>query len=235
MKNRKYFALLCISAVLLTACENSENSQTADLSGSTETVSENSQSETEAETQAETKPGRKVEDECADEVPHLEGFHSFEEFEQYMASGKMNEDFSGFTYAYTGEPVTYDDVKPCIPVFDESKYQLDRIELCNTHYRYVFKNLIEDSYIDLEIDFHTYYHSFEEMAESANANLVLDVENAETTVWGDTPALVQSIQFSDPVEYSVQAMIDENNRVYMSCDGMTPEELTACLNEFAFK
>lgn len=227
MKNRKYFALLCITAVLLTACGNSEDSQTADLSASTES----SQSETEAE----TKSRRGVEDEFADEIPHLEGFHSFEEFEQYIESGKMNEDFSGFTYADTGEPVTYDDVKACIPVFDQSKYQLDRIELSHTNYRYVFKNLTDDSSLDFYVKFQTPYHTFEEMVESANINLVLEVENTETTVWGDTPALVQSIQFSDPVEYSIQAMIDENNSVYMSCDGMTPEELTACLNEFTFE
>lgn len=121
-----------------------------------------------------------------------------------------------------------------VPKFDESKYEITRVLQSDTSYTYHFKSLLNPNTFSVVINQNTSYHTFEEMVEVANLNHVLEVENIHTTVWGDTPALIQSVQFSDPIEYIIYAMIDENNRVYLSGD-MTPEELTATLNDFTFK
>ncbi len=227
MKNRKYFVLLCISAVLLTACGT--ETKTAQQ---TESTAENVTEET-------TGKYENIVDENVDVDDNM-FFGSLDEFTSFTASEEFAENYSFLsnpqsqsaiqTYSNDSEPFT-----PLIPQFDTNRYEISKIRVYPSGYAYYIKNISEGKSIAVSVHPTIYYHTYEELVEVANMNHVLEVENTETTVWGDTPALVQSIQFSDPVEYSIQAMIDENNKVYMSCDGMTPEELTACLNEFTFE
>jgi len=218
---------------VLTACggETETPQTTAAVIHSTRATTETL---TESASEPSTTYDTFIDDGCALPVPTVKEFESFEQFGAYMNSGQMNEDFSGLTYT-DGTPVMFDDVIPCFPQYDKAKYELIKIKLYQSCYYYVFKNLETDKNISFEISFKTYYHNFEEMAEAANVNLVIAVENNQTTVWEDTPALIQSIPFTSPVEYSIRAMINENNMVYFSENGITPEELTATLNNFTFE
>ncbi len=162
-------------------------------------------------------------------------FESLEEFVNYAESANITEDFMPKYDGYTGEQIIFENFTPLIPKFDETKYELTDVKFIVSSYVYYFKNINDNKHIHFSISYDTVYHTYEEMVEVANMNLAVEVENIETTVWGDTQALIRSIPFTDPVEYSIWAMIDENNSIYLSMENMTPYELTACLNEFTFE
>lgn len=220
---------LISAAIILTAC------------GTETKTAQKTESAAENVTEQVTEQANDIVDENIN-VDDTVFFESLDEFITFSTSEEAAEDYSMALSAqaqsqngiqsYSDEPVTF---TPLIPIYNESKYEFTKIEYHQTGYSYYFKSLTADDGVRLSIKMATPYHTFEEMVESANMNLVLEVENIETTVWGNTPALVQSVQFSDPVKYSIKAMIDENNSVYMSHKNMSPEELAARLSEFTFE
>lgn len=213
---------LFLSLSLLTACGNAKTSSDSEKTASIEKSTEIT---TEKETEEATVPL------VSYSFNERKSFETFEEFDNYMNSNEKEKDFGRFfteeTLAITGGITVFK------PVYDESKYEFRGATFVGSSYSYSFTDLSTGNVFSTSIEKSYSPQTFEEMVESANANLVVAVENIQTSVWGNTPALIQAIPFSGG--YSIRAMIDEDDHVYMSGTDMTPEGLTATLNDITFE
>ncbi|MGN0621978.1 MAG: hypothetical protein ACI4I9_08925 [Porcipelethomonas sp.] len=223
------------SALLLTAC------------GSDGSSLESRKADNISETAAESESTSEAEDdviyieryessgnECLNSDDY-KMFDSISDFEEYASSGQLNEEYPEVLQIQARSTgVENDRFIPLVPQYDENKYKEHGVKFRNTGYIYFFEEPETGRNYTMHISFGTYYHTFEEMVESKNANLVFDVENSEAVVWGDTPVLIQTVPLTNPVEYTVHAMIGESNSVYMCMAGMTPQEMIDCLNDFTF-
>lgn len=225
----KKMILILLTVSFLTACSKKNESSEKFASNSEAEISAVQVTENIAETYKED------ENICAWENNDVI-FENVNEFEEYLNSEEHDVNSSiqskSRNLTYSNETDTKEILTP---TYDESKYEITKILYQETSYSYYFKNLLTDNNIKLCIFTDTSYHNFNEMYDYANENLVTEVENIKTTVWGDTSALLQTVPFSNPVYYSIQAMIDENNSVFISDEDLSPEELTACLNDFTFE
>lgn len=160
-------------------------------------------------------------------------FKNLDEFEEYIESGRILDDFKPLYYAETGEQVFYDSLIPVIPEFDDAKYEQTGVLLNNSDYISYFINTETKEEFSFKISFGTCFHSYEEMANAMKSDPLS--EKTEVVIWGNTPALIYKTSPSESSEYYISAMINENNSIFFSHDGWSSKELSECLNEFKFK
>lgn len=162
-------------------------------------------------------------------------FKNLDEFEEYIESGRIFDDFKPLYYAETGERVCYDSLIPVIPEFDKDKYEQIGVLLNNSDYISYFKNTETNEEFSFKISFGTCFHSYEEMTYTIAADSLSENEKTEIFIWGNTPALIYKTSFSESAEYFISAMINENNSIFFSHKGWSSQQLSECLNEFKFK
>jgi len=216
---------------MLTACNAEEKtSETAKVNEPTAIVTE---TPTEAVTEAHVEAVKSYDDlihVCEDFTQY---FESLSEFESYMQSGKMSEDYDNFHYP-DGTTVTFDHVKPFIPVFDENKYEILQISLNNAQYGYRFRNIETDERFSATIDFDTYYHTFEELAKRVGVKIELEPDRT-TTVLNGTPAIFERITERYPqITHEIYVMLDEDNCLHFR-GGDTAEKIKTAIEEITFK
>ena len=216
---------------VLTACNAEEKtSETAKVNEPTAIVTE---TPTEAVTEAPVEAVKSY-----DELIHVcedftQYFESLSEFESYMQSGKMSEDYDNFHYP-DGTTVTFDHVKPFIPVFDENKYEIIQIHLDNTQYWYRFRNIETDERFSARVSFNSYYHTLEELSEFLGVKMELEPDRT-TTVWNGTPAIFERITERYPqITHEIYVMLDEDNYLHFR-GGDTAEKIKTAIEEITFK
>lgn len=211
---------IILSFVILTACGSEAEAQKNETATINETIVS-----TEASTEVDF-----IDEGC--NLPvfeyEFEEFENLDDFVEYASTAQLNG--ASTAARSTGN----NGFVPLVPQYDTNKYSLDAIRHYDREYIYYFTNLETDKEIRMCIEFDLYYHTYEEMVEAANENLVVSVENIEKTIWGDTGALIQSVPFTEPVQYSLRAMIDENNMLYMNMADWTEEQYIECINDFRF-